>query len=69
MVMVLTFLCFLGFFIRDLMMARTFGLGTQLDSFFIALLIPMFIVTVLYIPVGAVFVPNYLDAKERMFLS
>lgn len=65
-VMVLTFLCFVGFFIRDLLMARIFGLGTQLDGFFIALLIPMFVVTVLYMPLGAAFIPIYLDAKERL---
>ena len=65
-VMVLTFLCFIGFFLRDLMMAQTFGLGAPLDHFFIALLIPMFIVTVFYMPLGAAFVPVYLDVKERL---
>ena len=65
-VMVLTFLCFVGFFLRDLMMAQTFGLGATLDYFFIALLIPMFMVTVFYMPLGAAFIPFYLDAKERL---
>jgi putative peptidoglycan lipid II flippase len=65
-VMVLTFLCFLGFFLRDLLMARTFGLGAQTDNFFIALLIPMFIVTVFYLPLGAAFIPIYLEVKERL---
>ncbi len=65
LVMGLTFLYFLGFFLRDIMMARTFGLGEALDSFFIALLIPMFIVSVLCIPLGAAFTPYYLELKER----
>jgi murein biosynthesis integral membrane protein MurJ len=66
LVMLLTFLCFVGFFFRDLMMAQIFGLGAALDYFFIALLIPMFIVTVFYMPLGAAFVPVYLDARERL---
>jgi murein biosynthesis integral membrane protein MurJ len=65
-VMGLTLLCFIGFFLRDIMMAQTFGLGPALDNFFIALLIPMFIVTVLCMPLGAAFVPVYLGVKERL---
>lgn len=65
LVMGLTLLCFMGFFVRDIMMAHTFGLGGRLDNFFIALMIPMFIVTVLCMPLGAVFVPMYLDIKEQ----
>lgn len=48
------------------MMARTFGLGAALDGFFIALMLPMFIVTVLCMPLGTAFVPVYLSAKERL---
>ncbi len=62
----LTLLTFVGFFIRDIMMAKTFGLGVSLDSFFIALLIPMFLVTILSMPLGNAFVPFYLDIKERL---
>ncbi|MEI6268159.1 MAG: lipid II flippase MurJ [Methylococcaceae bacterium] len=62
----LTLLTFVGFFIRDIMMAKTFGLGVSLDSFFIALLIPMFLVTILCMPLGNAFVPFYLDIKERL---
>ena len=65
-VMVLTLLSFGGFFLRDIMMAHKFGLGTMLDNFFVALLIPMFIVTVLSMPLGTAFIPFYLDAKERL---
>ncbi len=64
-VMALTLFCFVGFFVRDIMMAHTFGLGASLDNFFIALLIPMFVVTVLGLPLGAVFVPTYLEKRER----
>lgn len=66
LVMFLTFLCFIGFFLRDLLMAKTFGLGASLDHFFIALMIPMFMVTVLYVPLGAAFVPIYLDTREKL---
>ena len=65
-VMFLTFLCFLGFFLRDLLQAKTLGLGASLDYFFIALMIPMFLVTVLYMPLGAAFVPIYLAEKEKL---
>lgn len=65
-VMVLTLLTFIGFFLRDIMMAQKFGLGAALDNFFIALLIPMFVVTVLCIPLGMAFVPFYLGIKTRL---
>lgn len=64
-VMGLTVLTFVGFFVRDVMMARTFGLGVALDSFFIALILPMFFVAVLCMPLGTAFVPVYLNLKER----
>jgi len=64
-VMGLTLLTFIGFFLRDIMMAQQFGLGAALDNFFIALLIPMFIVTVFCMPLGMAFVPVYLGVKEK----
>ena len=63
-VMAFTLLGFIAFFIRDVLMARTFGLGSAMDSFFIALLIPMFIVTVFCMPLGAALIPIYLKTKE-----
>jgi len=63
-VMIVTFLCFLGFFLRDILMAGVFGFGAELDDFFVALMAPMFFVTVLSIPLGAAFTPFYLDARE-----
>jgi putative peptidoglycan lipid II flippase len=65
-VMGLTLLTFIGFFVRDIMMAKAFGLGGPLDNFFIALLIPMFIVVVLCMPLGTAFVPFYLRIKEQL---
>lgn len=65
LVMVLTFLAFLGFFVRDVLMANTFGIGGRLDDFFVALMLPMFLVAVISIPLGAAFTPVYLEIKER----
>lgn len=65
-VMGLTLLSFIGFFIRDILMVQKFGLSAASDSFFIALSIPMFLVTVFCIPLGMAFVPIYLSAKERL---
>lgn len=64
-VMLLTLVCFLGFFARDIMMVHTYGFGGELDYFYIALMIPMFLVTTLSMPLGSVFVPFYLDQKEK----
>lgn len=69
LVMALTFLGFLGFFVRDVLMANTFGLGTVLDDFFVALMIPMFVVAVLSVPLGTAFIPVYLAARERLVSS
>lgn len=65
LVMVLTFLAFLGFFVRDVLMANTFGIGGRLDDFFVALMLPMFLVAVISIPLGAAFTPVYLESRER----
>ena len=65
LVMVLTFLAFLGFFVRDVLMANMFGIGGRLDDFFVALMLPMFLVAVISIPLGAAFTPVYLEIKER----
>lgn len=62
----LTLLTFLGFFVRDILMAKRFGLSPVLDSFFIALMAPMFLVTVLCMPLGAAIVPIYTGLKEKL---
>ena len=57
MVSILTFVGFMGFFLRDVLMAYEFGFSKSLDEFYLALLMPMFIVTVFCTPLGAAFVP------------
>ena len=64
-VMLFTLLFFLGFFIRDMMMAQSFGLGHVLDSFYVALLIPMFFVTVVCIPLGSAFIPVFSEFFQQ----
>ena len=46
---------------RDVILARWFGLGNELDAFFIAMVLPMFLVAVLSIPIGTVMVPPLLE--------
>lgn len=47
--------------VRDIVLARWFGLSNELDAFFIAMMVPMFLVAVLSIPIGTVLVPPLLD--------
>ncbi len=56
-VIVFTFLSNVFLVGRDVMLARWFGLSNELDAFFIAMIIPMFLVTVLSIPMGTVIIP------------
>jgi len=65
LVMLFTALTFVGFFLRDILMAQKFGLSKETDYFFIALLIPMFVVTVLCIPLGTAFIPFYNQLKNQ----
>lgn len=62
----LTLLTFLGFFLRDILMTRAFGLMAALDNFYIALTMPMFIVSVLSMPVGSALIPIYNNLKEQI---
>ncbi len=56
-----TFLSFVGFFFRDVLMARWFGMGAELDIFIIGLMIPMFLVSVFSIPLGSAMTPFFID--------
>ena len=67
LVIVLSLVSSLGFFLRDLLMARQHGFGDELDAFFIAMMIPMFLVTVLSIPLGTAITPAFM--RERGHLS
>ncbi len=52
-----TGISFMGFFIRDYLMAKIYGFGMELDMFYLATMIPMFMVTVFCIPFGQYVVP------------
>lgn len=54
-----------GLLLRDILMARQFGLNGELDAFVLATLIPMFLVTVVAAPIGSVIVPQYLKLKSK----
>ena len=54
------FISFLGF-IKEALTAASFGLSIQLDTFFVAILIPGLINTVFLGSYNSVFVPNYIN--------
>jgi len=64
-VAVVTAATFFGLFIRDIVMARQFGLGGELDAFVVAAVVPMFLVAVLSVPIGTSIVPVFLAVRER----
>ena len=64
LVSVITMLSFLGFFFRDVLMAHQFGIGEQMDAFFVAMLIPMFMVNVFGQSFGSTSVSLYM--RERL---
>ena len=53
----LTGISFFGFFLRDYLIAKIYGLGRELDMFYLATMIPMFMVTVFCLPFGQSLVP------------
>jgi putative peptidoglycan lipid II flippase len=62
-VMLITLACYLGFFARDLLLTGHLGLGTDLDAFFAAAMIPMFFVSCLAIPLGDAMVLPFVAAQ------
>ena len=64
-VVLFTGLGYAGFFLRDIILARWFGVGAELDAFYLATTIPMFLVAVLSMPLGTVIIPQFLKAKEQ----
>ncbi|CAM8355476.1 lipid II flippase MurJ [Candidatus Methylopumilus planktonicus] len=56
-VILFTSISFSGFFLRDYLMAKIYGFGRELDMFYLATMIPMFMVTVFCIPFGQSVVP------------
>ncbi|RME58581.1 hypothetical protein D6779_06200, partial [Candidatus Parcubacteria bacterium] len=61
----LTAIAKLGVLVRDLVIARFFGLSADLDAFYMALALPLFVVNVLAGPYPSVFVPAYIRHKEE----
>jgi murein biosynthesis integral membrane protein MurJ len=55
-----TALTYVGLFLRDMILARWFGLGPDLDAFFLATAVPMFLVAVMSLPIGTMIVPQFL---------
>ncbi len=52
LVMAMTFVCYLGFLARDLLLVDQFGMKSGLDGFFIAAMIPMVLVNCFSLPLG-----------------
>ncbi|HEX3726851.1 MAG TPA: hypothetical protein VHV08_11440, partial [Pirellulales bacterium] len=55
-----TVLVKLAAFFKDLLVARSFGAGDELDAFLIAFLVPSFGVTVLASSFAPAFMPSYI---------
>lgn len=64
-VVVLTGITYVSLFLRDVMLARWFGVGVELDAFFVAVTIPMFIVAVLSTPLGTMVIPQFLTVRTQ----
>lgn len=65
----ITAVTFVGLFIRDIIMARQFGLGVELDAFVAATLAPMLLVGVISVPIGTAIVPVFLAVREEKSLD
>ena len=53
-----TTLSFLGFFTRDYLLAKTIGINSSLDLFYLVTVLPMFFVNIFCIPFGNALVPK-----------
>ena len=65
-VMLITLTCYLGFFARDLLLTGQLGLGSELDAFFSAAMIPMFFVSCLAMPLGDAMVLPFIAARASV---
>ena len=61
-VVLLTAVGYFGFFVRDLLLVKTYGISGQLDGFFSASMLPMFFVTVLMLPLADVMMSPLIKA-------
>jgi len=72
---VLTIVCFLGFFARDLILVNRLGMTMELDAFFGGSMVPMFLVTFMAMPMAdslmlpfVQFTKNQ-DAQRQQYIS
>lgn len=64
-VILITLVCYLGFFARDLLMIQQLGMTEELDAFFTAAMIPMFFVTCLAMPMADALTPRFLSVRQQ----
>lgn len=65
-VAIFTALFFFGLFIRDYLMAKVFGFGSELDSFYLVTMPMMFMVSIFCIPFGQAAIPKL---KKMLLIS
>jgi putative peptidoglycan lipid II flippase len=63
-IVLFTIFGFLGFFLRDYLMAKVYGFGSQLDTFYLVTMIPMFMVTIFCVPFGQAIVPKLKKTRD-----
>ncbi|MCC6658300.1 MAG: NAD-dependent epimerase/dehydratase family protein [Rhodocyclaceae bacterium] len=56
---------YLGLFVRDLLMAKDFGLGQELDAFQLAVVLPMFLINLFAVPINAAVVPVFIRLRSE----
>lgn len=64
-VLMITFLCYIGFMARDLLLVTTFGMNVRLDAFFSAAMIPMFFVTFLSMPLADAMTVSFFNSSGK----
>jgi peptidoglycan biosynthesis protein MviN/MurJ (putative lipid II flippase) len=65
-VLVITFVCYLGLLIRDLLLVNQLGFGGNLDALFTALMIPMFFVSFLAMPMADALTVPFVSAQSKV---
>ena len=63
-VIALTTIGYAGFFLRDVILTKQFGIRGDVDVFYFSVMIPMFFVSVFAMPIGAACTPALLAAKS-----
>ena len=60
-----TLITYAGLFLRDVILARWFGVRSELDAMFIALAYPTFLIAVFCIPLGTALIPAFLAVRTQ----